>query len=268
MFATAASDDQNLHEVANIMSELCAVSTPAWNWHLCKKAISGLIRGLLRRLPMATKENVNEKLSRDEIAHILLPYGGKTLTNSQLASLAKYLEMLKKWNQTIPLTSTQDDKEVVARHFGESIFAGSLLPLNRGRLADVGSGAGFPSLPLKIAFPELQVTLLESNIKKCAFLREVQSALGLPGVEVVRSRYEDFHAAPASFDFVCSRALGGYKRLLLWSKVVLQPGGQVILWLGTEDSNLLTRVKDWYWTPPIKTPESRQRVLLTGTPRP
>jgi 16S rRNA (guanine527-N7)-methyltransferase len=218
--------------------------------------------------PMARNENVNENLSRDEIAHILLPYGGKALTDSQLASLAKYLELLTRWNQTIPLTSIQDDTEVVARHFGESIFAGPLLPMSRGRLADVGSGAGFPGLPLKIAFPELQVTFLEPNIKKCAFLREVQSALGLPGVDVVRNRYEDFHAAPGSFDFVCSRALGGYKRLLLWSKVVLKPGGHVILWLGTEDSNLLTRVKYWNWALPIKIPESRQRVLLMGTPKP
>jgi 16S rRNA (guanine527-N7)-methyltransferase len=217
---------------------------------------------------MARNENVNENLSRDEIAHILLPYGGRALTDSQLASLAKYLELLTKWNQTIPLTSIQDDTEVVARHFGESIFAGPLLPTSRGRLADVGSGAGFPGLPLKIAFPGLQVTLLEPNIKKCAFLREVQSALGLPAVEVVRNRYEDFHAAPGSFDFVCSRALGGYKRLLLWSKVVLKPGGLVILWLGTEDSNLLTRIKDWNWALPIKIPESRQRVLLMGTPKP
>jgi 16S rRNA (guanine(527)-N(7))-methyltransferase RsmG len=251
------------------MSELSSVSTPAWNpWHLCKEAISGLIRGRLTRSPMAKNENVNENLSRDEVALILLPFGGKKLTNSQLASLAKYLELLKKWNQTIPLTSILADREVVARHFGESIFPGSLLRMSCGRLADVGSGAGFPGLPLKIAFPELQVTLLEPNLKKCAFLREVQSALRLPGVEVVRNRYEDFHAAPGSYDFVCSRALGGYKRLLVWSKVVLKPGGQVILWLGTEDSNLLTSVKNWNWALPIKIPESRQRVLLMGTPRP
>ena len=217
---------------------------------------------------MSTSENATGRLSLDEIRQILLPYGGNALTDSQLASLAKYLELLKKWNQTIPLTSIDNDTEVVARHFGESIFPGPLLPMSRGRLADVGSGAGFPGLPLKIAFPELQVTLLEPNIKKCAFLREVQSALGLPNVEVVRSRYEGFHAAPGSFDFVCARALGGYKRLLLWSKVVLKPGGHVILWLGTEDSNLLTRVTGWTWAIPIRIPESRQRVLLMGTPKP
>lgn len=217
---------------------------------------------------MATNENLNDNLSRDEIAHILLPYGVKTLTNSQLASLAKYLELLKKWNQTIPLTSIKDDPEIAARHFGESIFAASLLPISRGRLADVGSGAGFPGLPLQIVSPELQMVLLEPNIKKCAFLREVQSVLRLPNVEVVRSRYEDFHATPTSFDFVCCRALGGYKRLLLWAKVVLKPGGHAILWLGTEDSNLLTRVKGWNWALPVRIPESRQRVLLTGTPTP
>jgi 16S rRNA (guanine527-N7)-methyltransferase len=217
---------------------------------------------------MSTSENATGCLSLVEIRRILLPYGGNALTDSQLASMAKYLELLKKWNQTIPLTSIDNDTEVVARHFGESIFPGSLLPMSRGRLADVGSGAGFPGLPLKIASPELQVTLLEPNLKKCAFLREVQSTLGLSNVEVVRSRYEDFHAAPGSFDFICSRALGGYKRLLLRCKALLKPGGQVILWLGTEDSNLLMRVKGWNWALPVKIPESRQRVLLIGTPKP
>jgi 16S rRNA (guanine527-N7)-methyltransferase len=217
---------------------------------------------------MSTSENVTGRLSLDEIRLILLPYGGSALTDLQLASLAKYLELLKKWNQSIPLTSIENDTEIVARHFGESIFPASLLPMSRGRLADVGSGAGFPGLPLKIAFPELRVTLLEPNLKKCAFLREVRSTLGLSDVEVVRSRYEDLHAVPGSFDFVCSRALGGYKRLLQWCKALLKPGGQVILWLGTEDSNLLMRTKGWNWALPVKIPESRQRILLMGIPKP
>ena len=216
---------------------------------------------------MSTSENATGRLSLDEIRQILLPYGGNPLPDSQLASLAKYMGLLKKWNQTIPLTSIENDTEVVARHFGESIFPASLLPMSRGRLADVGSGAGFPGLPLKISFPELQLTLLEPNLKKSAFLREVHSSLGLSNVEVVRSRYEDFHAAPGSFDFICSRALGGYKRLLLWCKALLKPGGQVILWLGTEDSNLLMRVTGWNWALPVKIPESRQRVLLIGAPK-
>ena len=154
----------------------------------------------------------------------------------------------------------------MARHFGESMFASSLVPMERGRLADVGSGAGFPGVPLKIASPELRLTLVEPNAKKCAFLREVQLVLGLSGVEVIRSRYEDFDVPPNSFDFICSRALGGYKSLLRWSKGVLRPGGHVMLWLGTEDSTLLNRRKGWNWELPVRIPESRRRVVLGGRP--
>ncbi len=116
----------------------------------------------------------------------------------------------------------------MGRHFGESIFAARALPVQAGRLADVGSGAGFPGLPLRIAFPALHVTLVESNLKKCAFLREVKGSLALTGVEVVRCPYEEL-AAPQSFDFICSRALGNYRRLLQWSKVAIKPTGHMIL---------------------------------------
>lgn len=208
----------------------------------------------------------NDGLSLDEIARALSPYLRQTVSGPQLMSIATYLALLKKWNQTISLTSIGEDSEIVARHFGESMFAGSLLPMERGRLADVGSGAGFPGLPLKIAYPALQVTLVEPNVKKCAFLREVHATLGLSGLEIVRSRYEDFGAPPASFDFVCSRALGGYKRLLQWCRAVLKPGGHVILWLGIDDSNLLTKTKGWNWELPVSIPESRRRVVLIGRP--
>lgn len=230
---------------------------------LCTDAIGGLIEALEASMP--TNENENARLSLEEIARTLAPYVDKAVPDPQLISISKYLALLQKWNQTIPLTSIGEDTEIVARHFGESMFAGSFVPLEHGRLADVGSGAGFPGIPLKIAFPELQVTLLEPNIKKCAFLREVQGALGMSGVEVARSRYEDF-GAPNSFDFICSRALGGYRRLLQWSKTVLKPKGYVILWLGTEDSSLMARTKGWNWELPVSIPESRRRVILTGRP--
>lgn len=250
------------------MSDLCVVSTPVWKpWHLCQEEISGLIRSLLT-LQMSTSENTGDRLSLGEIAKILFPYGGGPLGEPQLASLAKYLELLKRWNQSIPLTSIEDDSEIVARHFGESIFPSSVLPMHHGRLADVGSGAGFPGVPLKIAFPELQITLVEPNLKKCAFLREIQSALSLPAVNVIRGRYEDAQTVSGSFDFVCSRALGGYKRLLTWCRTVLNPKGHVILWLGAEEANLLTRLNAWSWRLPVKIPESRRRVLLIGTPKP
>jgi len=205
-----------------------------------------------------------EPLSIAAIALALRPYVTSALSGAQLASIASYLALLNKWNQTIPLTAIEDDTGIVAQHFGESIFAGSVLPLGRGRLADVGSGAGFPGIPLKIAYPGLHVTLIEPNLKKCAFLREVHTTLGLSDVEVIRSRYEDFDAPRGQFDFVCSRALGGYKRLLQWSKGVLKDEGNMVLWLGIDDSNLLARTKGWTWNLPTKIPESRRRVVLTG----
>src|SRR5437870_11009420 len=138
----------------------------------------------------------NDGLSLDQIARALSPYIRKTVSGPQLVSIAAYLALVKEWNQTIPLTSIEENSEIVAQHFGESMFASSLVPMERGRLADVGSGAGFPGVPLKIASPELRLTLVEPNAKKCAFLREVQLVLGLSGVEVIRSRYEDFDVPP------------------------------------------------------------------------
>ncbi len=208
----------------------------------------------------------NTRLSLSEIADALSPYHASWLSEPQLTSISTYLALLKKWNETIPLTSVEDEREMVARHFGESIFANSIIPIGSGRLADVGSGAGFPGLPLKIAFPDLKVTLLEPNIKKCAFLREIQATLGISGVETVRLRYEEFSVQPGSFDFICSRALGGYKQLLQWSRRLLAERGHVVLWLGFDDCTLISRTKGWFWEVPVKIPESKRRVVLVGRP--
>jgi 16S rRNA (guanine527-N7)-methyltransferase len=215
--------------------------------------------------PIPTNAESDESLSLGEIGRALAPYIPKPLADDQLAAIGTYVALLKKWNKTISLTSIVGDADVVARHFGESLFAASLLPMSRGRLADVGTGGGFPGLPLKIAFPELQLTLIEPNVKKCAFLKEIRATFELPGVEIVRKRYEDL-GATGYFDFVCCRALGGYKRLLQWSRRVLNPDGQVVLWLGIEDANLLCRTKNWHWGLPAPIPESRRRVVLTGKP--
>ncbi len=202
-------------------------------------------------------------LPLDEIALALAPYGAK-ISDQQLTAIRTYTSKLIFWNQSVNLTALTDPLEIVARHFGESIFAASVLPLQFGRLADVGSGAGFPGLPLKIAFPGLGVVLLESNIKKCAFLAEIQRTLSLEQVEIVRSRYEEFPAEPNTFDFICSRALGDYRRLLRWAQRTLKKDGRMVLWLGTDDSILIGRTKGWIWDLPARIPESKRRVLLVG----
>src|ERR1700730_14846413 len=110
------------------------------------------------------------------------------LSSEQITKVREYVRLLLKWNQSISLTSVRDPMEIVARHFGESMFLSCLIPVEKCRLADLGTGAGFPGLALKIARPTLQVTLIESNKKKCAFLSEVVRALEIKHLEVLPVR--------------------------------------------------------------------------------
>ena len=205
-------------------------------------------------------------LSLEQIALALSPFtAGVDISSAAMGKIRTYIELLTAWNQSISLTAIEDKLEIAARHFGESIFAISAVPIRSGRLADVGSGAGFPGLPLKIVSDALDVVLLEPNLKKCAFLNEVKRALALDKVDVSRSRYEDYRDGRA-FDFVCARALGDYRRLLRWAKMALAPEGRVVLWLGEEDSILLGRTRGWSWELPIRIPESSRRVIQVGRP--
>ena len=205
-------------------------------------------------------------LSLEQIAHALSPFAaGVHIPSGALERIQAYIELLTAWNRSISLTAIDDKLEVVVRHFGESIFASSAVPIRSGRLADVGSGAGFPGLPLKIVSDVLDVVLLEPNLKKSAFLNEVKRALALNHVDVSRTRYEDYNAV-CRFDFVCVRALGDYRRLLRWARTALAPNGRVVLWLGKEDSILVVRTRGWSWDLPIRIPESSRRVIQAGRP--
>jgi 16S rRNA (guanine527-N7)-methyltransferase len=201
------------------------------------------------------------------IVAALAPYK-VTLNRSQLELIREYLELLLAWNRAIGLTAIDDVGEIVARHFGESIFGAKCFKIMSGRLADVGTGAGFPGLALKIAVPELDVVLFESNRKKAAFLREVVQRLNLQTVEVRAERYELMRQPVVPFDFVCSRALGDYKRLLTWAREVIRPQGRALLWVGVEDSVRIGRLKGWMWDPPVLIPDSQRRVIISGIVEP
>src|ERR1700722_6272713 len=112
---------------------------------------------------------MTESLSDLRIAKILGAYG--VATSPALAdSIRNYISMLLRWNSKISLTTVVDPVDILKFHFGESLFANSGVPISFGRLADVGSGAGFPGLPLGIFLPDLEVVLIESNLKKATFL--------------------------------------------------------------------------------------------------
>jgi 16S rRNA (guanine527-N7)-methyltransferase len=190
------------------------------------------------------------------------------LSVGQIAKIQEYIRLLLKWNQSVNLTSVVDAPEILARHFGESMFICSLMPVEKCRLADIGSGAGFPGLALKIACPELRLTLIESNKKKCAFLSEAVRALELESVEVIPIRFEEARVAPDFAEVVTVRAVGGFPDILRWAKTALARRGHVILWLGGEDSTRVSSTPGWIWKPAVKIPQSQRRFVLIGRPSP
>jgi 16S rRNA (guanine527-N7)-methyltransferase len=203
-------------------------------------------------------------ISSTSIAEWLAPYGA-TLTDIQMEQVQKYIALLVLWNQKISLTSIENPQEIVARHFGESFFGAKFVENPRCRLADVGSGAGFPGLALKIFLPELQVSLIEQDTRKATFLNEVIRALGLQDTRVFRTSYEAIPPEIEPFDVIAARALGDYRSLLNWAGPRLSSCGQVLLWLGAEDAVRLSHFPGWQWRLPHALPESKNRVLLSGS---
>jgi 16S rRNA (guanine527-N7)-methyltransferase len=106
-------------------------------------------------------------------------------------AIQKYISVLLRWNKKIALTAITDPLDIVRFHFGESMFGAPAVPIRKGRLADVGTGAGFPGLPLKLLVPSLDLVLIESNAKKASFLSECIRELNLTGVDVYRGRVEE-----------------------------------------------------------------------------
>ena len=185
--------------------------------------------------------------------------------DEQVLQIQQYIKILLAWNEKISLTAIRDPLEMLYRHFCESMYAAISVPVEKGRLADVGSGAGFPGLPLKIVLPSLRVFLVESNLKKATFLAEVIRELGLKDAQVLVRRYEELHEEMAPLDYVCSRALGEFPAFLKWAASDQIGANQVILWIGARNLVEIQRIDRWRWREPIQVPHSLQRLLLVGT---
>ena len=185
--------------------------------------------------------------------------------DDQVLQIQQYIKLLLAWNDKINLTAIRDPLEILYRHFCECMFAGSSVPMERGRLADAGTGAGFPGLPLKILRPGLQVFLIESNLKKATFLAEVIRELGLREAQVLVRRYEELGEEIAPLDYVCSRALGEYAKFLDWAHADALAAKQVVLWIGANDLPEIRKNLSWEWQEPIPVPNSLRRLILVGT---
>ena len=188
--------------------------------------------------------------------------------DDQVLQIQQYIKILLMWNERVNLTAIRDPLEILYRHFCESMYAAVTVPVEKGRLADVGSGGGFPGLALKIIRPNLDVFLVESNIKKVTFLAEVIRELGLRGAQVLARRYEELGEEMAPLDYVSSRALGEFPAFLEWAKSELIAAKQVILWIGARDLLGIQQIQSWDWHEPIDVPHSLRRLLLVGTKKP
>src|SRR5213082_3300680 len=181
--------------------------------------------------------------------------------DDQALQIQRYIKILLAWNDKINLTAIRDPLEILYRHFCESMFGASLLPVENCRLADVGSGGGFPGIPLKIIRPHLHVFLIESNVKKATFMAEVIRELGLSNARVLVSRYEELGEEIAPLDVVCSRALGDFARFLAWAASPRVGAKHALLWLGGRDLDEIRALPGWDWSNPTPLPKSLQRFL-------
>jgi 16S rRNA (guanine527-N7)-methyltransferase len=227
----------------------------------------------------------------DRIAELQQPFLPVPLAESQLEDISTYIDILLRWNARINLTAVRQPEEIVTRHFGESLFAarhlfpqaehpnapaGQSIPRppqpstafepsgekNSTRLVDVGSGAGFPGLPIKIRSPHTHVTLIESNHKKATFLREVSRALTLTDVDVFGGRAEDFQA---SAGIVTLRAVERFDYVLpIAANLVAPPGRLALLVVRRQMESLAKLAPTFHWSEHVPIPLSEERILLIG----
>jgi 16S rRNA (guanine527-N7)-methyltransferase len=203
-------------------------------------------------------------LTNTQINEAFEPYG--VLPAPELiAGIRTYIELLLKWNKTVSLTTVTELDQILAFHFGESLFALPMLPVEKSRLADVGSGAGFPGIPLAMARPSVDVTLIEPNAKKFAFLNEVIRQLSLANVSAIRGRTGDLQFSNQEFEAVTARAVGQFDDLLGWAKARITLGGKLILWIGDDDMKQILSDKRFEWSSPERVPHTDRRFVLSGT---
>lgn len=196
------------------------------------------------------------------IAGRLRPFA--RLSPEQLAQTSIYLDLLLKWNARINLTAVRTPEEIVSRHFGESFFVASrLLPASESiSVIDLGSGAGFPGLPLAMFAPSARVTLIESNTKKAVFLNEVISMLKLKNVVVLRQRGED---CSQTARLVTMRAVEDFQRALPTALRLVEAEGRIALMIGEGQVAVAKSIApEVVWAEPVAVPESTARVLLVS----
>jgi 16S rRNA (guanine527-N7)-methyltransferase len=233
------------------------------------------------------------------------------LLPGQLQHISIYIDLLLRWNARVNLTSVRQPEQIVTRHFGESLFtARHLFPASdqswakmgrpwaqsaistseagisgpkisepeipEAHVIDIGSGAGFPGIPIRIWNPHLRLTLIESNHKKATFLREVSRTLTLTNVNVFPGRVSDFHQNPNSEtkssqttgprDVVTLRAVERFETILPEAIRLIGPSARLAILIGQSQlKQLEIAAPGVAWRDPVKLPLSSSRLLAIGT---
>lgn len=185
----------------------------------------------------------------EELKKIMIFYGEKIdikFTEEQLNQFYEYMNLLLEWNEKINLTAITAPNEVILKHFIDSLTINKYIKEN-STLADVGTGAGFPGIPLKILRPDLKITLVDSLNKRINFLNEVINKLNLVNIETVHSRIEDFGKDKKyreSFDFVTARAVANLAVLSEYLLPIAKVGGQCVCMKGSSVEEELSNGKN------------------------
>ncbi|MGB7761371.1 MAG: 16S rRNA (guanine(527)-N(7))-methyltransferase RsmG [Bryobacteraceae bacterium] len=185
-------------------------------------------------------------LLRDRLRDIADP------TDAQAEALESHYSLLVLWNRTLNLTAIRDLPEAVERHYCESLFLAAHLPAGELRIVDIGSGAGFPGLPVAVYRPDCMVTLIESHQRKAVFLKE--AARSLPNVRVLARRADQ---AGEEFDLAISRAVS--YRDLSPSLKLLAPAAYLLSGPESAPGGM-----GFAWEPPVPLPWGKQRYLRIG----
>ncbi|MEW6570117.1 MAG: 16S rRNA (guanine(527)-N(7))-methyltransferase RsmG [Nitrospirota bacterium] len=169
-----------------------------------------------------------------------------TPLSEHINAFLTYLSEIKKWNKVYNLTGIQKDEDIVIKHFLDSLLYLKFIPDDRPiKIADVGSGAGFPGIPMKIMDPGIEMYLIEASGKKAAFLQHVINLLGLQKIKVIEKRVEDVEIGKDMFlvDIAVTRALFSIKKFIKKATPLVRPGGNLIVSKGPKVKDELKTLK-------------------------
>lgn len=184
----------------------------------------------------------NQAFSKEYIK-IIFPH----ITNHQITQLEKFVDCLREWNQRYNLISRKDVDRIWENHIIPSLIPSTLIEFPKGcRLLDIGSGGGFPAIPIKIVRPDVQMLLVDSVRKKVLFLKKIMLDLQIKNATTKRERIESLNDSDLmqKFDVITARAVTNISKLLEWSMPFLKSDGYLLLWKSKSDIEELAAIAE------------------------